>query len=1339
MASVQAHVFVNDEWVVQTVTAEELIGTSRPHAKSVVPTDPTPPKYGVLTRTIIESPIIRWVLPVQLRSSLFNDVALVGDQSVQICELTADTQLQPIAKKVSFGSKIRNCCAMGTNEYLRTRRDIILRSLQGTDTNPRSPDSPASTPPPDGTELFQQVLVLVLSEELVFLFMNRTAAGDWEFVSSYYPISSGYLVDPGFHMTISPDGGYLALACSEQLFIVYQLASIQELRKQHSEGRSLKPIRSVQARAVRGVVHKLEFLYPGFERQSYVILLIITVHAGVIRLAVYDWEDSELLQAALAVEKSGYRLDETVGLPLLIIPLTVYCQFLIVTEHHVAICSDILSGPPEFILFELEHQDKTDWHHGTHNPMWTAWTRPMREETYHTGTDLIYIAREDGWVNCLEIRGDSGVETSIYFGPFECNIDSEFASLSTSHGEILLAGGNDGPGAIWLVEARKNPKHIGPLPNWSPTLDLVLTKDSSTYPKSDNKKSSKRQLLADKARGHTLAPERVFACSGRDLSGAIVELRYGIQARIGLDLSYSSPIKRCWAIPIFDEKRAKGFYVLLTLPETSALLYIWNDLRFASEKSQDEVKFDLLSPTLAVYVSNDIVIQITTTHATVLSRNSCYQHSISDMIEDPEGPLATVTDAAVTGDILALSVYSHPTFKIMVFNFNGTAFIGRRTFVMGGEVTALSINTLSVGVCVLAGLSRNDSPTLAIFPIDPSQPDEHEQVDKLQAPINLNLREGEDIDSMAINAVTSIICHGDRKIMVGMRNGDVLTVSPKHDFQSVEEFTVTRMNHFGVSPSRVSTGMVLKTGPSTFVCNDAGLAIMKEPDGKRQPGCFEEIFRVWLTDASEPKSPSPTINSVEKINEIPDFSDSTWAMVAGSHVLIVEIQPDPGPVPRHIPTGGTPLGILYSERLGALVTVIVKRGVPSLHFLDSMTGADLSYPTRRVSDQDDEQYVNVDYITCLGKPDLQVASLLNWRYKNKGNLYEWFVILARSGDNQGRLLVVSAEQETATYPGGQRRIRFWTHVSKKIKDGSPRSGTTDEGGLFLNFDKTLEYHVIEDKKFRTAMKYHLPSPATCLEVVDGHLHALTTHHSLVILDYTSDAALKSQRMVQIYTDEFARSGLHSVNVGSFMGIGERQQLVLMSNLMCSVYGLWSPGPSSNASNLQSIFRASLMRSIKKFVHGHTRPRWTRDHLRYGNIQSRLDRHDILGLAVDGSLSQFSILPEDVWRLLRYIQVLAIKSKDNYLIPLGYDSTGNLQLDTNSITKMHINGDMLQRCLETKALERIVSTPEQLARLQELLTAFGLGTDKASSPMPNETLTVYEYTYSILEHYLSPAL
>lgn len=162
---------------------------------------------------------------------------------------------------------------------------------------------------------------------------------------------------------------------------------------------------------------------------------------------------------------------------------------------------------------------------------------------------------------------------------------------------------------------------ISSLPSWSPTVDLVLTKDAIGHPKSAHKKISKRPSSATKPHGYVLAPDKIFVCSGRDKSGAIVELRYGIQAKIGLDMSYPSLIKNFWAIPSFDGTPEAGFFLLLALPENSALLHVSHDLE-VSEKAQDTVDFDLLSTTLAVHISRNLVIQITAAHVTILSPTS---------------------------------------------------------------------------------------------------------------------------------------------------------------------------------------------------------------------------------------------------------------------------------------------------------------------------------------------------------------------------------------------------------------------------------------------------------------------------------------------------------------------------------------------------------------------------------------------------------------------------------------------------------------------------------------------------------------------------------------------
>lgn len=81
--ALQTNVFEGGQWVTRTLEPMELFkGTTAAKSKTK-PRPAEPPNYGILTRTIIDSPVIRWVLPVHLRSSRNHDVAFIGVGVVQ--------------------------------------------------------------------------------------------------------------------------------------------------------------------------------------------------------------------------------------------------------------------------------------------------------------------------------------------------------------------------------------------------------------------------------------------------------------------------------------------------------------------------------------------------------------------------------------------------------------------------------------------------------------------------------------------------------------------------------------------------------------------------------------------------------------------------------------------------------------------------------------------------------------------------------------------------------------------------------------------------------------------------------------------------------------------------------------------------------------------------------------------------------------------------------------------------------------------------------------------------------------------------------------------------------
>ncbi|KAI1412203.1 hypothetical protein F5Y13DRAFT_200188 [Hypoxylon sp. FL1857] len=1341
--SLQTYVLENDEWVARTVSADELMReNAAPLRKTGRQSLSKPPTCGLLTRTVVESPVIRWVLPVQLRSARYNDVALIGDHSVQICELGRDRQLQDVVRKTDFGSRIRNAVVMGTPQYSRKVSedgthvkteddDTEMADLSGT--APSSRDVNSVLPP--------QLLVLMLEQgDLVFLFLEQGLARNWVFVSSTHKVSGQRLVYPGFHMAIDPSSKFLAVGCSESIFIMYRLESMEELRAAYSEDRTFRPIKEVVARPVKGIIHKIEFLHPTHGNEVQVILMIIMVQPEVSRLAVYEWESTCKLGETFLEEKNGYRLDDDYRLPLLVVPLKVRNAFLIITERITATCSDILSGPPAFVQFELANREDTELHHGTREPLWTAWTRPIRHPPYHDRKDVIYLAREDGLINFLECGDEFEIETSVSMGSVDCNIDTAFASLFHLFGDVLVTGGDSGPGAVWNVEARQSPQRIGSIPNWSPTVDFIVTKDGVFEEASESSSSStgKKNSDGSSSIGKMVPyqPDKVFACSGRGITGAITQFRYGIQARIGLDLTYSSNIKQCWAISDFGATE-EGFFLLLALPNGTTILHLSRDLSEASEIDRDAIPYDLTSTTHTVQEFEGVVVQITTNYITIATSTGCSQNSIGDVIRDHA---AVVADAVVRGSTIALAAYSGSSFKIILLSIIGLEVSFERAFDVEGEVTCLAIERFDGDFVVLAGLQQGEDPTLAIYPTLSQQRGLATPLFLTLKPAMLN-QSSSMVDSRGQGAtfgvLTSIVHRlgersGEEVVIAGTRDGDVLTI--KLNRSQLSSYEIYR-DRFGTSPSRVYSGNMIGDPDLVLVCGDAELGIMTSYVTDRQGGHFDEIYRVWPTDGDRPNMSSPPINSIASLLEqLPEYGESTMVMIAGPRIMVTELQRQPKPVPRYFPVGGTPVKIIYSKRLEALVTVVSKNGLPSLHFLDPETGKDLSQPLERKKLNEVYNYHGVDYITGLGNADTRAMSLTTWTYRAGSVRGDWIVLAMRRKDNEGLLLIISAEPETtSSQPNGSRWIRFWTKFDRKIRDGPIWSVATDEHGVFLCVGVIIQYHIIEQGKFKVVRQHELPTPACWMQVVNGRLHVLTTNHSLIILDYKSELMDEGEQMRELYTDDTCRNGLHFIDVGVYTS-----PITMLSDPMCGIHGLWIPSEEDRP--LKLIFHAELQASIRRFGRGYTRPTWGafKNRPRYGCIPSGLPGSDTIGLTIDGSLQHFTVLNEDAWRFLRFVQNLARASATICPHTSSSPTTDEFDLEPQLYPKlnMQVDGNILQRCLNKRALEELVST-QYLQRFRELLEPLDEDGYLSSEEGPVNDGPVYELAYAILKYYLAP--
>lgn len=78
--AMQTHVLENGQWVRRTVGINEVLARNSAADQDDHPSHTSEPsiEQGLLTQTVVRSPLVRWMLPVKLRGPQYNDVAFVG-------------------------------------------------------------------------------------------------------------------------------------------------------------------------------------------------------------------------------------------------------------------------------------------------------------------------------------------------------------------------------------------------------------------------------------------------------------------------------------------------------------------------------------------------------------------------------------------------------------------------------------------------------------------------------------------------------------------------------------------------------------------------------------------------------------------------------------------------------------------------------------------------------------------------------------------------------------------------------------------------------------------------------------------------------------------------------------------------------------------------------------------------------------------------------------------------------------------------------------------------------------------------------------------------------------
>lgn len=292
--------------------------------------------------------------------------------------------------------------------------------------------------------------------DAVFLFLRQRPDSTFEFVVNKYKLPKivSYI---GYHLAIDPSSRYMAASSPEGVLILYELESWADLSSRYITNGHFSPIRRIHFRTIQGVIHNMDFLFPRPEDDYHVILLLVVIRKErqnaepISRMVTYEWEVGDSLKTVFQEEKTGNRLPNEHKMPMLLIPLKFKAAFFAVSKTSIGVVKHALSGSPEYERLRTDMPRQTKFHNGRGEPLWTAWTRPVRLRKYFERTDIIFLAREDGAIIHVEIDQREMVPSVINVGCLDTNINTAFATSYDIFSDVLIIGGDSGPGGIWKV------------------------------------------------------------------------------------------------------------------------------------------------------------------------------------------------------------------------------------------------------------------------------------------------------------------------------------------------------------------------------------------------------------------------------------------------------------------------------------------------------------------------------------------------------------------------------------------------------------------------------------------------------------------------------------------------------------------------------------------------------------------------------------------------------------------------------------------------------------------------------------------------------------------------
>ncbi|EED16726.1 conserved hypothetical protein [Talaromyces stipitatus ATCC 10500] len=1261
----------------------ESVGSDAQRQQASDIMNPSKPRIGLLSQTIVPSPIIKFALPARLRSRRHNDVVFVYERSLLVREIIMDTYLEDVKVNSDFDANVVAAKTVNIDEDSGVKSEIKLDSEWGFLQENRQSDT-----------LPGHILVLTLdSRELLFLYCHNTSPeNDMRFVHFRRALPSDVSISERFgrHLAVDPRSRAVAVAAPTDFFGVFMLKPQEELRLQLKEG-SLSPIAEVCSRVsfilpffshkttqerfyrLEGHILFMDFLYPSEEQNDTIILQLIVARGPDTHAVSYIWDTKKGIRQARS-KPVIHQLPDFCRLPNLLIPLTKSSSFLLVTPSFIVFVPNALGS-------KLKISKHRCYDLISNSPsIWAKWARPYRHSKYDKSHDDVFLCREDGRLTYVEIDNKGNLGTINVIGQLDCDVDAAFDTIDFNHpnhgGDLLIAAGNTGHGGLFIQIARQNPTCVQRFVNWAPVFDTVIV------PPVQRDASNEVHIMEN-----VNNDLKIYVCSASSSnSGAVYEFRHGNEAQIGMIISLEDfpAAQSIWVIPDMTQE---GTYFLISDPMSSVLMHL---SRNEGDDGEDiyavdgsDLALDLSVHTLAAgHTLTGVLVQVTPNTVRSMLLNKSHLNCVSNFPLEQTAFVATVNEES---GLVAVVLRSEQGITIQVgkvmlnddslnIDFTGT------TVDVGYEPISITAETLKDATYVFVGTSDG---RIAYYRI--------EQNEMVRVGEYMLVLPYEHI-SKAIESITLVdwVKTGKAVIYCGLRSGLLVALDVVFETMSINQCIETRFGQTAVRLLKKESSILVTCGMGFWCISDIRIGNASDFD----------LQRIWITDQNNSTYTQKSIEGFTIVNSSQSPSSNTLGgslvCISDKQLLVCSLDSRAKAVPRMIELPGTVNRIEYSAHLKCLVvayittelekdsapdpdTSIVKRYMrPHLNFLtfDTSNSHLLSYQHNLESLGSSQSQKPV------GSSGERITCILDWIPETGGHKYHFLVIgtARKTQEQKGRVVFLNAKRNPTNSEQIDCSLKYIHSFDGPVRAVAAYGDSTVMVAAGNDIIPIAPRLPNDGEQWAASARFKLTSPGVSITVRGSLLYVSTARESLVILQVVN-------KKLELYAQDGVR---HESLSHQYMG-GDHK-LTLVSHRGGTISAFSESGVTDMDKIISpAVAEAHLPLSIIR-LNAFGDPS-----LRSPSSSSSV----VYGTTMDGAIYRISILTEKEWRLLRFIQNLC--SMDPTISPLLSAQKrrwtwADIEPQVKKPSSMHVDGDILSRLLPkgTDYLRRMLHSDQEEA-------------------------------------------